>query len=417
MIYFIIPKTTPKLYTYLNCTDTYTITPEVGTDLSDNNNALPTQIISFRLSYYLNNIQEQINYRMDEWNTYKKYTNPYEYIHSPVPHKKKSVAKYKPLSHSYFKMIEIIDLFHIENLTRPIKSFHLAEICGGFIEALIHKRKNTDDQYYSMMSVDAANIKIANIHIEHGADKTGNLLSIENLIYCKEKYRSSMDIITADGGDDTGEPNICRLLFAQICFALCMQSMNGSFVLKIFDCFTEATIDMIAILSSFYRRVYIAKPNTSALSNSEKYIVCKGFMYADTSHFLPHILQTFSEMMSIPAEICIRRFLPGYEIPYYFMTKIEDYNAIFGQQQIENIHYTLSLMDVKLFSGDKKSPENLAHNTFVPRSGFSTKPEKIESIIHENIKKCLYWCIKHNIQHNGTFSQIGVDTRDNHIDD
>ena len=28
-----------------------------------------------------------------------------------------------------------------------------------------------------------------------------------------------------------------------------------------------------------------------------------------------------------------------------FITKIEEYNAIFGQQQIENIHYTLTLID------------------------------------------------------------------------
>ena len=406
MIYFIIPKIPPNLYAKLNCTTMS------GDDISQY--SAHTQKISFRLSYYLNNIQEQIAHRMDEWDTYKKYTNPYEYIHSTVPHKKKSVAKYKPLSNSYFKIIEIMDLFHIENLTRPIKSFHLSEGQGGFIEALSHKRKNTEDHYYSMNMADRSNLEIANVHIEPGLDKTGNLLSIENLIYCKEKYGSSMDIITADGGDDTGESNICRLLFAEICFALCMQSPNGSFVLKIFDCFTEATIDMIVILSSFYRRVYIAKPNASSLSNSEKYIVCKGFMYAESNIFYTYILQTFTHMISSPAELCIHRFLSGYEIPYYFMTKIEDYNAIFGQQQIENIHYTLTLMDVKLLSGDKKSPENLAHNTVIPRSGFSVKPEKIDSIIHENIKKCLYWCMKHNIPHNVVFSQIYTDTR---IDD
>jgi 23S rRNA U2552 (ribose-2'-O)-methylase RlmE/FtsJ len=351
---------------------------------------------------------------MDEWDTYKKYTNPYEYIHSHVPHKKKSVAKYKPLSTSYFKMIEIMDLFHIENLTRPINSFHLSEGQGGFIEALAHKRKNTEDHYYSMITADRSNLEISNVHIEPGADKTGNLLSIENLIYCKEKYGSSIDIITADGGCNTGESNICRLLFAEICFALCMQSINGSFILKIFDCFTETTIDLIALLSSFYKRVYITKPNTSSLSDSEKYIVCKGFMYAESTGFYSYILHAFTHMISSPAELCIHRFLHGFDIPYYFMTKIEDYNAIFGQQQIENIHYTLSLMDIKLFSGDKKSPENLAHNTVVPRAGFATKPEKIESIIYENIKKCLYWCVKHNIPHNVVFSQIYTDTR---IDD
>ena len=81
-------------------------------------------------------------------------------------------------------------------------------------------------------------------------------------------------------------------------------------------------------------------------------------------------------MLSFPSEIYIRRFLPEVSIPYYFLIKLEEYNAIFGQQQIENIHYTLSLMDITLGQN------------------------KIDAIIHENIKKCLYWCIKHNIQYN-----------------
>jgi len=326
---------------------------------------------------------EQITSRKDEEDINKKYTNPYEYIYSHVPHKKKSIAKYANLSCCYFKMIEIIDLFHIENITRPIKSFHLSNTPEGFIEALIHKRKNIDDKYYSMMPLD--NCYFLNeqqyIYIKSEKDKTGDLLSIDNLIYCKKKYGSSMDIITSDvvsnfSANFNTEEKICRILFAQICFALCMQSINGSFILQIFDCFTEATIDMIAILSSFYKKVYITKPNTSRLSSSEKYIVCKGFLYADSCKFYANILDSFYQMLSFPSEICIRRFLPDVSIPYYFLIKLEEYNAIFGQQQIENIHYTLSLMETTL------------------------RQDKIDAIIHENIKKCLYWCIKHNIQYN-----------------
>ena len=388
MIYFIIPKTCPTLYLQLKCEPLF-----ISTYVSSRNNNADTQIMSFRLSNYLNNIMQQIKSRKDKWDTYKKYTNPYEYIYTQLPDKK-SIVKYTPLSCSYFKMIEIIDLFHIENITRPMKSFHLSKMPEGFIEALIDKRKNVNDKYYRMSSlnhlddmihISEDNISFLNepqkIYMESGADKTGNLLSIDNLIYCKEKYGSSMDIITSDSvnhfsNDFNQETNICRILFANICFALCMQSLNGSFILQIFDCFTEATTDIIAILSSFYKKVYITKPNTSRLSNSEKYIVCKGFLYADSFKFYNYIIESFSQMLSFPSEICIRRFLPEVSIPYYFLIKLEEYNAIFGQQQIENIHYTLSLMDIPLGQN------------------------KIDAIIHENIKKCLYWCIKHNIQYN-----------------
>jgi len=393
MIYFLIPKTHNKLYEYLACSE----------------DPCPSAIpkLSSTLAHYLYDIKEQIQDHVSEWDLYKKYTNTYEYIHSSVPSKKKSVAKYKPLSRSYFKMIELIELFHLEPTDRVIRSFHLAEGPGGFIEAIAYMRNCKEDRYYGMTLLDNANDDMIpawkksnhfldenrNVHIETGADRTGNLLSIENLKYCKEKYGSSMNFITADGGFDFSldfnnqEQNMTRLLFAQICFALCMQSFNGSFILKVFDCFTEATLDMIALLSSFYKKVYITKPNTSRSANSEKYIVCKGFLYNENVNFYPFVYNTFNHMINLPQHSFISRLLPNYQIPYYFLTKIEEYNSIFGQQQIENIHYTLSLMDSK------------------------PKPEKIETIIKANVQKCMYWCIKHNIQYNILFKDILIDSQ------
>ena len=101
-----------------------------------------------------------------------------------------------------------------------------------------------------------------NVHIETGADQTGDLLSFDNFVYCSEKYKSSMDIITGDGGFDFSqdfnnqENNISNLLFAQVAFALTMQKYKGAFVLKIFDSFMQSTIDILAILSSFYTNVF-----------------------------------------------------------------------------------------------------------------------------------------------------------------
>ncbi len=66
--------------------------------------------ISKSLARYLNSMKTQIDNYTNEWDQYKKYTNPYEYIHTPIPYSKLSVCKLKPLSRSFFKLIEIFTL-------------------------------------------------------------------------------------------------------------------------------------------------------------------------------------------------------------------------------------------------------------------------------------------------------------------
>ena len=93
----------------------------------------PEPVVSNSLSEYLYEIKKKIEERDTQWDSYKKYTNPYEYIHTVVPYKKKSIAKYKQLSRSYYKMIELIHTFQLSQSITPISTFHLAEGPGGFI--------------------------------------------------------------------------------------------------------------------------------------------------------------------------------------------------------------------------------------------------------------------------------------------
>jgi hypothetical protein len=161
-----------------------------------------------------------------------------------------------------------------------------------------------------------------------------------------------MDFITADGGFDFSldfnkqEISISKLLFAQVCFAVTLQKKGGTFVLKIFDCFMEHTVDILYILSSFYDKVYITKPQTSRYANSEKYIVCKDFLFSNNDHFYPFLHSAFQKMSGVEEHKYVHRFL-NIPLSYYFTIKLEEYNAIFGQQQIENIHYTISLIENK----------------------------------------------------------------------
>lgn len=378
MSYYLLPKSNILTYKFLECIET---------------KSLIEPCLSFSLANYLYEIKKKIEEKGLDWDTYKKYTNPYEYIHGSVPHKKKSISKYKPLSRSYFKMLEILKTFEF-SFDNQIKTFHLAEGPGGFIEAMTTYRQNIKDYYIGISLLDDKNDpnipswkkseqflkQNTNVFIETGKDKTGDILSLNNFLYCKDKYASSMDFITADGGFDFStnfnkqEVNINKLLFAQVVYAIVLQKKHGSFVLKIFDCFMQHTVDIIYLLSSFYQKVYIMKPHSSRYANSEKYLICKNFMYGSCEDFFPYLLNAFTKMITVESEN-ILRFINA-PISNYFITKLEEFNAIFGQQQIENIYYTISLIDCK------------------------NSQEKIDNLIKSHINKCVQWCCKYDVPYN-----------------
>ena len=139
--------------------------------------------------------------------------------------------------------------------------------------------------------------------------------------------------------------------------------------MKIFDCFMEHTIDILYILSAFYKNVYITKPKTSRYANSEKYVVCEGFLFDNSSLFFPQLRLCLDN--AVRNILTIQRFLT-IQIPINFMNRVEEYNAIVGQQQLENIHQTLLLIQ-------------------------ANKNDKLEHLIQTNVKKCISWCVSHNV--------------------
>ena len=380
----------------------YFLLPEIHDNIDNINiesNENDKLYVSLTLNSYLNNIKKQIDENYDNWDFMKRYTNPYEFIHTVIPNTKLSVSKMKPLSRSFYKMVEMVNMFRLFNDfdENPINTFHLAEGPGGFIEATQHLRKNSSDKYYGMTLMDddpnvpgwkKSNHFLEthkNVEIERGVTGTGDLMEVDNLIYCNEKYKNSMNIITADGGFDFSidfnqqEILATNLLLAQVSFAISMQKVGGHFILKIFDIFTKTTCDIMYLLSSLYKQVYIVKPNTSRLANSEKYIVCKGFKQYPEK-LINNIIRKYGKLKT--SEF-ISGILPV-RLDYFYLNKIEEYNAIFGQQQIENITHTLNLISCK------------------------NKSEKIEALKKNNIQKCTYWCEKNNIVHNKNLASTNI---------
>jgi len=354
--------------------------------------------ISLSTKKYVEIMKSNINKCYLQWDNLKKITNEYEYIHTNIPYYKNSVSKIKPISRAFFKLIEIFNVFNIlENFKeKNIKSFHLAEGPGGFIEALSYLRFNTNDIYYGMTLIDNFNNKIPgwkksdnflrknkNVIIEKGADGTGNLYNPDNLSYIIKKYKNSMEIITGDGGFDFSidynkQENLAlQLIYAQIIYAICLQKKNGYFILKVFDTFTSASVDLLYLLSCFYEKVHIIKPNTSRSANSEKYIVCSNFKYNDTSYYFKEFSTTLAMLNNIDLNnTYINRFL-NLDINFKYISTIREINTILSQQQINNISKTLKLVE----------------NTERKRDKYTTQQYK-------NIQKCTQWCIKYQIPYN-----------------
>jgi hypothetical protein len=355
-------------------------------------------LINKTLYKYLSFIKNQIDCRIEDWDKYKKYTNPYEYIHSLIPNTKQAIATLKPISRSFFKMVEICHSMELLELLPPAcNSFHLAEGPGGFIEAMTYMRKNPLDTYYGMTLLDDSNQNVPgwrkskyflnnnpNVIIETGSDGNGDLTNPENLRYCYDKYNGKMDLITGDGGFDFSfqypqqEQISTKLIICQIGFAVAMQKHGGTFILKVYDTFTRISLDLLFLLANLYEHVSIIKPNTSRFANSEKYVVCKGFRNSNTLD----IVKQFYKILQIQEPLIGSLFT--FELPYLFTNKVEEYNAILGQQQIDTIVSTLYLINN------------------------NNKYDKIEHMKKKNIQKCIAWCQKYTIPYNNTVQSTNL---------
>ena len=353
-------------------------------------------VINQSFQFYLHQVKKQLDHREDEWDRFRKYTNPYEFIDTVIPHTRQSVALLRPLSRSYYKMVE---LYHCMNLARNLPAtsaqcFHLCEGPGGFIEAMVNMRQDPSDRYYGMTLVNEdghvpgwrKSMNFINAHpnvmIETGADKSGNIMHPDNFRSCYEQYASTMDLVTADGGFDFSqhytdqEAAMSQLLYCQTMYALILQKPGGAFVLKVFDLFTQASLDLLYLLSNLYDQVSIVKPQASRLANSEKYLVCQGYRMNNGALLREMALRTYVALKQMSGKSLhepLQRML-RVTVPYYFVNKMTEINIMLGQPQLDNILLTLQLMD----------------------SGF-VKSDRLDQLKRQHIQKCVNWCTRYNI--------------------
>ena len=359
--------------------------------------------INKSLSKYLIHIKDKINHYPSEWNYNKKYTNIYEFIHTNLGINNNCVSQLKPISRAFYKLIEIINTLELLNnyKYKNIKTFHLAEGPGGFIEAMSFLRNNKNDIYYGTTLINENDKSIPiwkksnivsdiNIIIENGCDNTGNLYNKDNFLYFNEKYYDQFDFVTADGGIDFSadfdkqEIMATKLIFCEIFYAMSLLKSGGTFILKMFDIFHKTSIECIYLLSIMFEEVYIMKPKTSRTANSEKYIICNNFDTTYRDSLIDKFYKILKVYNSMDKKYILSEFL-DIELNHYFINKLQEINSIIGNKQIKNILTTLKLIE----NNEKKN-------------------EKIASFKNENVQKCISWCIKNNIPYNKKYKPANI---------
>jgi 23S rRNA U2552 (ribose-2'-O)-methylase RlmE/FtsJ len=340
------------------------------------------------------------------WDSYKKHTNIYEAVYSQNLYSQKTwMANINPLSRSYFKMHEIIHDYDLCSKKKILKICCLAEGPGGFIEALIKERHNLgykEDKLYAM-TLKSVNRNIPGwrkaknflnryskqIVINYGLDSTGNIYYPNNLEFLYNSViKDSCDIITSDGGFDfskdfNNQEELCfRLLLSEIYGAILMQSDEGTFICKFYDCFTEKSVLLIYILSLMYKNVDIIKPYTSRPANSEKYVICRNFQKKKNLIFINEIKSSLRKILLQykKYENSIGNILKV-QIPNDFYYRIFQLNKYFVNKQILSINRALLYISLHNIDIDKNLLNNIK-----------------KQFVKEQIESSKKWCLHYNVK-------------------
>ena len=241
------------------------------------------------------------------WEYYKKIVNPCELVYTQRKYENfpESICFLKPLSRSYFKMVEILDLisFYSRIKSDNIRGAHVCEGPGGFIEALYDEafknKKKIQASIAMTLKSKQTNVpgwrrasqflqKNRNVRILYGEDDTGDIMKLENqqyfIDYCiHPSYGGKMNLFTADGGFDFSfdyskqEEMIFPLLLASTKIGFEVLKKGGVFVLKLFDFYHKSTVDLLYFLSCHFTEWTLYKPAMSRPCNPEQYFIGKGF--------------------------------------------------------------------------------------------------------------------------------------------
>ena len=299
-----------------------------------------------------------------------KIVNPFEFIHTNVPGSILSVSKVKPDANIFFELMEIFQMFNINDILATKNKINIAHLTPN----------HTSTTYLLNMLREENNDFIIVEDFDY------------NKLYTKfvtNNIKTKLDLIIIEFRqcDYANTTQYIHNMLLSLIIITKYQANLGTCIIKIDNIFYKAIIDIIFLLSSFYDKFLLIKPIISNITKSERFIVCKSFNCG--------IVENSNIRNKIDEQILTKLNYSGTddkgisslindEIPYYFLNKLEESNAVIGQQQLESYDQII--------------------NIFKNRN----RDEKIENLKRQNIQKCIQWCEKNQLPHNKFIDKVNI---------
>jgi len=246
-------------------------------------------------------IKEKIGHldKEHKWELAKKMVNPYELVYTHDDDRlPPSLSLDQPLSRSYFKLIEILDVLKFLDDYSKIRTAHIAEGPGGFVQAIHNCASSKSKQVVASIAMTlrpttthipgwkkaaAFLYRHKQVKIHYGEDNSGDIYNMKNQASFIEEAKPGVNLFTADGGFDFSsdysqqEQNVYHLLVCSSIIGLQVLLPGGCFVLKFFDCNSQHTNMLIILLARCFKEWTLYKPAMTRPCNSERYFLGKGF--------------------------------------------------------------------------------------------------------------------------------------------
>ena len=326
--------------------------------------------ISHSLIHYVNDVYDQIKKISQEENKDQEslenlalFIHPYDFLYRKVPNTRFSVSKLKPDTPIFYDLLE---MFTMLSLLEPYQEKNMQTIHFSF---------------HSSSSIECMNMLREfkmDLNLAFPLEET---MIKEHDIYLSVLQNNVFDLLFFEMDDD----NYKSIQSYILCFIKILihifyfQKPNGLTIIKIDEIFYKPILDCIFILCNVFEKVYIFKPNSCNILTSEKYIVCKHFIFdANKSTEYDYYKLKLKNILHAYKTIQIGSIysLVQNPLPYYFINKIEEYNIILGQQQLNGLDQLVSILKSK------------------------NQEEKIDALKKSNLQKCILWCEKYKIPNN-----------------
>ena len=293
----------PKITTVPPCEidlEKYELKIEYGEKYCDNGKS---RVCSPAMIEDIFNLKDEFsNFDENAFNKARTKANPYETIGKSIFYNRAAV---KMANLDFIFNFTNSDEFghppYVEPLSKKDEYFYFSDICagpGGFTDYLYWRlngrahgvgmtlggNTNRDHDWYPDNNFLTG---IPTFYKEYGEEGNGSVFNPANIAVLKERiaersHGKMAELLTADGGvaaDAEENAQECihkRLVLCQFLCALEVLRKGGNFLCKVFDLYTDFSVELVYLLAQSFEKFCIIKPYTSRPANSERYIVGLG---------------------------------------------------------------------------------------------------------------------------------------------